>query len=447
MGEARSRWRSNEGLIEVERCPLRRRLSEVEVESPPPQQSPPDEAFQQIVHADRIVLSKTDLVDSATAVDTWTRLREINGRARIVPCVRGVLAPSELTDLRAFDLVRVADETDCHVDGREHHGHSHADGCDDAECTHHDHEHEHDHSHDSQHSRDVTTFSLVRRGHAVDPLLFARWVRALANLKPDEAGTVYRVKGVLAIAASHRRLAFHAVADVMERQDIGIWPRGSDVGCKIVFIGKRLERSWFEDSFDATLVPIKPPLRPPPPPARDADAGGTADALADGGLLLALLDRAPTALYRVIAHVSTVDAVHVALTCARLHDALFGESGGDALLATDHHPAIDVAAPAVTAATATAASATTAMTAMTGPPCRGYHLRGDELRASLHLHTLLPLGAVGTYVRAFRDARVQILPSPGLVYSTAAEAEAAGVTWLELAEVRSPARRDMPSRP
>lgn len=134
----------------------------------------PDEAFQQIMFSDRIVLNKIDLVSADTAAAVFARLRGINQRARIVPCVRGKLDTAELVDFGAFDLHKMADDDD------DHHGHGHGHG------------HGHSHSPDEEacgpgcadnhggkggnHNSDVGSFSLVSDGVCVDPLLFARWM-------------------------------------------------------------------------------------------------------------------------------------------------------------------------------------------------------------------------------------------------------------------------------
>jgi len=48
----------------------------------------------------------------------------------------------------------------------------------------------------------------------------------------------------------------------MEKGFVGAWGETEPRGCKIVFIGKKLDRAFFEESFDACLVRIQPPLRP-----------------------------------------------------------------------------------------------------------------------------------------------------------------------------------------
>jgi len=61
------------------------------------------------------------------------------------------------------------------------------------------------------HNRHVGSFSLLRPGMAVAPLLFARWMRKVASAKPEEVGTLYRSKAVLAQSGSSQKMAFHAV--------------------------------------------------------------------------------------------------------------------------------------------------------------------------------------------------------------------------------------------
>ena len=45
----------------------------------------------------------------------------------------------------------------------------------------------------------------------------------LATAKPADVGTLYRCKAVLAQLGSTQRLAFHAVSDVTEQEDVGPW--------------------------------------------------------------------------------------------------------------------------------------------------------------------------------------------------------------------------------
>jgi len=219
-----------------------------------------NEALQQIAFANRLILSKVDLVPVASVIEIYKKLRGINPGAKILAVVKGQVDPSELTGFNAFDMGKIEDEFleapaekkkhhhdhhHCHDDkmdcSENDHGHDH-DHCTE-ECHDHDHNHhhdhnecedncqEHDHGHDhsecgkeceqehdhSRHSKQVGTFSLVLPGKEIELLAFSRWVRKLSTLTPEQ-GKLYRCKGVLAVEGSPRKLIFHAVSDVTEKQ-------------------------------------------------------------------------------------------------------------------------------------------------------------------------------------------------------------------------------------
>jgi len=121
-----------------------RELDEKDDDDDSPADTPPDEAFQQIMFADRTVLNKIDLVSSATAIEVWLRVRAINAKADIVPCVRGRVDVTTLVDVGGFDLARLAEAE--MGEG----GHSHDEVGAALEHGHHEHGyHEHGHEHDA----------------------------------------------------------------------------------------------------------------------------------------------------------------------------------------------------------------------------------------------------------------------------------------------------------
>ena len=451
-----------------------RRLREMEEEAEAG--APPDEAFQQLMFADSIVLNKLDLVNTAQALEVWQRLRSINTRAAVLPCVRGVVDTSSLVDASGFDLSKMAedeavgggqghehghDAASCtdptHDHGHHEHGHNEhghhehghdAETCDDPT---HDHghagdgAHAHGHGHDAKpvlmHNKHVGSFSLVRPGRVVEPLLFARWMRRVASAKPEEVGTLYRSKAVLAVAGSSRKLVFHAVQDVMEKAYVGSWDDAiEERGCKIVFIGKKLDRPFFEESFDACLVPMRAPLRTLSRLGSskgislgassvdrkggliDCEASGSSSPVAHrmsglnlqaawgiggGSVLLSLAGTAPELLYALAVLLPSVDVARLACTCTLMADALLSELGAEGMAAAAAAGAVGQLA---------------------------FHPKDDPSLSGLQLHGLLPLRAVGAYAAAVRTSGVEILPYPGLAFHSYADLEAAAVTLLELAE-------------
>ena len=393
------------------------------------------EAQRQISFADRIVLSKIDLVNADTAAALWTQLRVMNPHARITSCVKGRLHPQELGGFHSFELDNTAlhdYEHDRHRKSDDEHGHGHGHEGehnphdhhhdhhghhDQHHAHHHDHHHDHhhedgehcdhpSHEHEHSHASDVGTFSIVRKGMEVCPIEFARWTRRVAMPEdPETRGSLYRCKAVLASTGASHKLIFHAVADVMERSDGDCWAPDETRSCRIVFIGKNLDRKWFEESFEALLHPIPAPLLP----AAVATAAAIA-ASSNISPLQTLLRQAPAAFYRVVALCSSPEAARIGATCRELHDALYAPTAFAALRAAGG-----------------------------GANARGIHPQPVAGRAArLYLHTLVPLTVAGAYARAAAAAKVEVVTYPGLMFLTRAEVESAGMTWLELAELAQP---------
>ena len=429
-----------------------------------------DEAFQQVMFADRIVLNKIDLVDAPTALEAWRRIRAINAKADIVPCVRGQIEAHSLVNVGGFDLAKLAEEEGAAAASSGGHEHDH-DMCEhDHMEESNDHSHGHDeaapsfafdptivHSHDHAaaahaHNQHVGTFSIVRDNLCVEPLLFARWLRKVASAKVEDIGTLYRSKGVLAVSGVNERLVFHAVADVMEKEYVGKWPATATPGVKLVFIGKKLNREWLTSTFEACLRPWRPYLRAEsPPPSRIASIETTVMEVDElmftqmnisnsNSLLMALLYAERNVFYQtVVGWLSSKEAVKLALSCTTMADALLGAAGGDSLrlaAATidERHPR-----PIIVPTT------TVKVQEGNAPLAPGFHKKDDPTMDGLRLHGLLPLGAVATYVNAFVDTSAEIIPYPGLTFTDATAAEAAGVTFLELAEVRDKGDKPKPT--
>lgn len=399
-----------------------------------------DEAFQQIMFSDRIVINKVDLVSASTAVDVYQRVRSINESAGIVSCSRGKLDPAELEGLGAFD--RLLKESEDMLDagtGLEHdhdhsHGHSHGhgdhgdehceggDGCTEGHGDYDGHQHEegqecsldHDHSahdHQSRHSSQVGTFSLVKESTEVLGLLFARWVRSLAFL-PKDKGTLFRSKAVLAVAGSDRKLVFHAVSDVMERREAGRWDEGENRSCRIVFIGKRLDRAFLEEGFNATARAV---VKRPVAEVSERAVKGEGESV-----LESLATRVSMAFFGVMRQLGTGDVMRVAVCCSALSDAV---NGGAAM---EHYKSLaaDDKASAVAR--------------------KGFHLamrRSSSPR--LYLHHLVSAPTARSYAQAAAGAKLEMTSSmgpgqSGIAFNSAEEIEAAGITWAEVEQLADP---------
>jgi len=211
-----------------------------------------EEAQRQVGFADKILLSKTDLVDAAAVETLKARLARINPRAPISTSDFGRAPLTEVLDLRGFnlndkleldpDFLR-ADEHD-----HEHHDHDH----DHAHCGH-DHAHgeacTHDH-HRAHHSDDIAAF-VFKSERAFDP---ERLDQFLGSLVQVFGPNMLRYKGVLAIQGADRKVVFQGVHQIMG-SDLGAkWEDGETRGSKMVFIGKNLPKDVFIRGLEQCLV-------------------------------------------------------------------------------------------------------------------------------------------------------------------------------------------------
>ncbi|MFC0251029.1 CobW family GTP-binding protein [Massilia consociata] len=211
-----------------------------------------EEAQRQVGFADKILLSKTDLVDAAAVDALKARLHRINPRAPITTSDFGRAPISEVLDLRGFnlndkleldpDFLR-ADEGHDHDHDHEHGehcGHEHAHG---EACNHHDHHHSH-------HSDDIAAF-VFKSERAFDPERLDQFLGSMVQVFGPQ---MLRYKGVLSMLGADRKVVFQGVHQIMG-SDLGAkWGDGEPRGSKMVFIGKNLPKDVFIRGLEQCLV-------------------------------------------------------------------------------------------------------------------------------------------------------------------------------------------------
>jgi G3E family GTPase len=147
------------------------------------------EAQRQAGFADRMLLSKTDLVTPDQIMALETRLKRMNPRAPLLHADFGKVAISEILDIRGFNLNERLD-IDPDFLKAESHDHDHEHDCND-HCDHHDHDHAHHHG--GSHTDDIAAF-VFRSDRAFDP---GRLEELLGSLIKVYGPRMLRYKGVL----------------------------------------------------------------------------------------------------------------------------------------------------------------------------------------------------------------------------------------------------------
>ncbi|HEX2530351.1 MAG TPA: GTP-binding protein [Burkholderiaceae bacterium] len=199
-----------------------------------------EEAQRQVGFADKILLSKTDLVAAEELEALSARLKRINPRAPIGKVDFGRAPIGEVLDLRGFNLNEkleidpdfLATEEPHHHD---HDGHEH--------CDHHDHHHGH-------HTDDIGAFVFKSKR----PFDTARLDEFLGGLVQVYGPRMLRYKGVLWMRGADRKVVFQGVHQMMGSDIGGKWGDGEERGSKMVFIGKNLPKDIFIRGLEQCLV-------------------------------------------------------------------------------------------------------------------------------------------------------------------------------------------------
>ena len=181
---------------------------------------------KQVVVADRIVLTKTDLAE-ADPVLAEALIRARNPVAELIVGVGGDVPASRLIGLGVLAEDRRAEQVTAWLDAVNH-GHGHA----------------HDHDHD--HHAGVHAIAL-RFDEPLDWTMFALWLAMLLQSRGDD---VLRVKGLLDTGAEGP-LVLHGVQHVIHPPThLAAWP-DEDHTSRIVLIVRGISRTEVETSLRA----------------------------------------------------------------------------------------------------------------------------------------------------------------------------------------------------
>jgi len=176
-----------------------------------------DEARAQVGFADRILLSKADLVAEAELSDLMDRLRDMNPRAHQRKVHFGETDIREILDIRGFNL-NAALEIDPGFLEEGHHHH---------------------------HDDDVKSFVWKD----ARPLHMEKIETFLSLMVQNYGEDLLRYKGVLNIQGEPRRMIFQGVHMLMGGTPGKPWAPGEARESVMVFIGRRIPRRLFEEGL------------------------------------------------------------------------------------------------------------------------------------------------------------------------------------------------------
>jgi G3E family GTPase len=197
------------------------------------------ESVKQIAVADRLILTKTDLVTAEAADTLVDRIRRINPAASLW---RSAEQDIDAEVLLAREAIAEGAERLLAAESAST-GHGHA-----------------PHGR-NRHGEDIRAFAL-RLDDAVDWTSFGIWLTMLLH-RHGEA--VLRVKGILNVAGSETPVAVHGVQQLVHAPShMSAWP-DADRRSRLVFIVRGLDPGAIERSLRTFSVRLTPARRPAPP--------------------------------------------------------------------------------------------------------------------------------------------------------------------------------------
>lgn len=177
------------------------------------------EARRQLILADRVVLSKTDITDEDTIEALMRRVRELNPRARLITAVNGALDPGWLIERGAADGLTAADPGAGFL----------------AEAI------------EVEHTDNIKSFTLTETG----PIAWQPFARAMETLIALRGPDLLRVKGFLDVAGCKGPVVVQFVQHLAHPPvEIETWPDG-DRTSRVVFITRNIGEREVKDLFAA----------------------------------------------------------------------------------------------------------------------------------------------------------------------------------------------------
>ncbi|WXK34369.1 GTP-binding protein [Mycetohabitans rhizoxinica] len=205
---------------------------------------------RQVGFADRLFITKADLVDEATLADLRHRLLQMNPKAPIQVVNFGNADIKEIFDLRGFNLNAKLeiDPSFLAEDGHDH-AHHHEHEHDHAHC---DHDHDHcTHGHHHAHHDDKIKSFVYRSKRAFDPQKLEDFLGGILQIYGER---LLRYKGVLFMKGIDRKVVFQGVHQMMGSDLAARWLPAEKKISKMVFIGVDLPRDLITDGLDACLA-------------------------------------------------------------------------------------------------------------------------------------------------------------------------------------------------
>jgi G3E family GTPase len=195
------------------------------------------EAVKQAAVADRLLLTKTDLADSAARQEIEARLQALNPSASIVWVAQGVVDPARLFNIGFYDpATKSVDVCRWLRDEAFQRGHPH------------DLDHGHEHPDVNRHDDRIRAFCITRE-RPISWAALSAWLDGLATMRGDD---LLRLKAIVALSdRPDQPVVLHGVQHLFHPPVLlPKWP-SDDHRTRMVFITRDLPRAAIEATLAA----------------------------------------------------------------------------------------------------------------------------------------------------------------------------------------------------
>lgn len=218
-----------------------------------------EEAVKQAAMGDRILLTKTDLVEPDVVKALEARLRALNPGAPLIRAHNGAVEPSRLLGAGLYNPKSKSLDVQAWLnaeayDGPEHrHAHDHTHDHDDHDDHHHDqhhggdgHHHHHGHDHDVNRHDDRISAVAYTVDEPIVAEVFDLWLDSLMLLRGPN---ILRMKAIVNVEGTSAPFVLHGVQHMFHPPiQLPEWP-SDDHRSRIVLIGRDLTDEFLMESF------------------------------------------------------------------------------------------------------------------------------------------------------------------------------------------------------
>jgi G3E family GTPase len=217
-----------------------------------------EEAIKQAAVADRLLLTKVDIVDAPKLAELKHRLQHLNPGAEAISITAGEIDPNAILnaglynpETKSADVKRWLHEEA--YDGSHDHGHGHKHDHDHGHAHGHDRDHGHDHGHGEQDPHNVNRHDDRIKAFCMtfdEPMSWSTVAAAFDALVTYRGPDLLRMKGILNVKDTDKPVVIHGVQHVFHPPaTLDAWPEGDDRKSRVVFITRDIAESTIRKVF------------------------------------------------------------------------------------------------------------------------------------------------------------------------------------------------------